>query len=129
MPAKIFHPIFKGIGPFVPVLFADIASIKIERKLVIAIKFKSENACQGQVEIFQMAKIMTCMRVDPFSHLILNSQGIVTKKVFNLYEVDKILKQSLLQGKLHLFEDIIFIAWKKLSKHSIEGFGKNSDKE
>lgn len=91
--------------------------------------FKPENARQYEVKIPQVTKVVAVMPVDLLCHFILHAQGIMAKQVFYFYKIHKILKQALFKGKLYLFQDIVLITGKKLSKHSIEGFRKNSDKD
>jgi hypothetical protein len=38
-------------------------------------------------------------------------------EIFNLNKVDEVMEERLFQGKLRLFEDIILIAWEKLTEH------------
>src|SRR5688572_19317384 len=125
MPAEVLHPLLKGSGPFIPVSLTWVSAVKIKGKLVVGIMLKPENTCQGEIKFFKMLKVPALMLTDHFSHFILQAQGIVPQKVFYLHKIYKVMEQCLLQRKLHLFQDIIFITRKELSKHSVEGFDKN----
>ena len=65
----------------------------------------------------QLPEFVSRVLLNPLCRAVGKAQRVAAKKVFNLNEVDQILKEVGFQVKLNLLKDVIFIAWEKFSQH------------
>lgn len=115
--AKVFYPGLKCCRPFAAILFEVVLAVKQKLKLVVGIVIKPEDARQRDIKIVKVAVILTFVLLDLVGHLVLDTQWVVAHQIFDLNKVDEVVEERLFQGKLCLFEDIVLVAWEKLTEH------------
>ncbi len=115
--AKVFYPGLKCCRPFAAIFFEVVLAVKQKLKLVVGIVVKPEDARQRNIEIVKVAIILTFVLLNLVGHVILDTQRVMAHQIFDLNKIDEVVEERLFQGKLCLFEDIVLVAWEKLTEH------------